>query len=234
MFYIDLDELDTIHKSIKLISRNRFNLFNFRDKDHANFPTLKNKTAITTKDKITAFLAQNNIEFKKGRIMLLTNLVTLGYVFNPVSFYFCFDGNNTPVCSVVEVCNTFGEMKLYILDEKLRSGETFQLYTKKYFYVSPFAELDTSFDFILKVPADKLLLRVDDYRNDKRFLLTSLSGKQIELSDGNLLYYFVTFPLITLKIIILIHWQAMFLYFKKLPYIKKKDNQHLQKDIIKL
>ena len=233
MFYLDLDEIETVSKKLKLIGHNKFNLFSFWDKDHAKFPE-QTKIDFPVKEKILEFISKNGIDSGIEKIILLANLTTLGYVFNPVSFYFCFDESGQPACAVAQVCNTFGEMKMYFIGKEKLSKETFNLYVQKHFYVSPYVGLDTYFDFVLNVPKDNMLIRVDDYKDEKRFLLTTLTGVRKELSDKNLIYYFLSFPFITLQVIILIHWQAMILYFKKLPYIRKKDNIQLQKDLIKL
>ena len=107
MFYLDLDEINTLSKKLKWMSRNRFNLFNFRDKDHLQLPRENPDTSKTVREHITDYLQENAVNIGNGRIMMLTNLCTLGYQFNPVSFYFCYDEQDNPICSVVEVCNTF-------------------------------------------------------------------------------------------------------------------------------
>jgi len=232
MFYLDLDEIDTLHKQLKFMSRNRFNLFNFRDKDHLQLPREKPDNSKNIKQHIADYLIANGVDIGKGRIMVLTNLCTLGYQFNPVSFYFCYDEQDRPVCSIVEVCNTFLEMKPYFLGNDVFQGDCFKLNTEKYFYVSPFIDIDTNFDFDLRIPGDSLQLKIDDY--DKacdRFFISTLSGDRKPLKDSTLLFYFFSFPLITLKVISLIHWQALKLWLKKIPFHKKEDDPELQKEV---
>lgn len=232
MFYLDLDEIDNLSKRMIFISRNRFNLFNFRDKDHLQLPKENPDTSKNIRCHITSYLQTNGVTIGKGRIMVLTNLCTLGYQFNPVSFYFCYDEQGKPVCSIVEVCNTFLEMKPYFLSAGTMQGGQFKLNTEKYFYVSPFVDMDTNFDFDLHIPGEKLQLKIDDYDKDgKRFFISTLTGTRRELKDPALLLYFISFPLITLKVISLIHWQALKLWLKKIPYHKKNDNLHLQKEV---
>lgn len=232
MFYLDLDEIDGLSKRLKLMSRNRFNLFNFRDKDHLQLPRENPDTTKNTRQHITAYLQQNGVDIGNGRIMVLTNLCTLGYQFNPVSFYFCYDEAGQAVCSVVEVCNTFREMKPYFLGRDTRYDEAFKLNTEKYFYVSPFIDMDTHFDFDLNIPDQKLKIKIDDYdKAGQRFFISTLSGVKKNLTDANLLLYFISFPLITLKVIWLIHWQALKLWLKKIPFHKKNDNKDLQKEV---
>jgi len=229
MFYLDLDEIDALGKRLKFMSRNRFNLFNFRDKDHLQLPTDPNKE---TREQIVTYLKLQGIETPVSRIMLLTNLCTLGYQFNPVSFYFCYGEQDQPICAVVEVCNTFKELKPYLLGTGTSTDKGFHMNTGKYFYVSPFTDMDTNFDFNLQLPGEKLQIKIDTtYKNGERFFISTLQGTRTPLTDANLLYYFFSFPLITLKVISLIHWQALLLWMKKLPFHAKAAHQDLQRNL---
>ncbi|WP_184546720.1 DUF1365 domain-containing protein [Mucilaginibacter sp. FT3.2] len=234
MFYLDLDEIDSLGKSMKLMSRNRFNLFNFRDKDHLQLPRQNPDISKNIRQHITQYLRDNGVEIGNGRIMVLTNLCTMGYQFNPVSFYFCYDESGQIACAIVEVCNTFLELKPYFLSADTKQGNQFKLNTEKYFYVSPFIDMDTNFDFDLHIPGEKLQVKIDDYdKEGKRFFISTLSGVKKPLTDANLLLYFISFPLITLKVITLIHWQALRLWLKKIPFHKKDDQKELQKGVFR-
>jgi len=233
MFYIDLDELDLLTKKHWMLSRNSFNLFSFRDKEHLQLPIDKPDTSKTTKEHIITYLKQNGFEFVDQRIMLLTNLNILGYNFNPVSFYFVLDKNNRAECAIAEVGNTFREMKPYFLGQDTLTGTNFRLNTTKYFYVSPFIGHDTNFDFTLANPGEKLNIKIDDYKNNERFFISTLTGTKRALNSINLLFYSLRFPLLTLRIIALIHWQALLLWLKKLPYHKKSENINLQRDVFR-
>lgn len=233
MFYLDLDELDVLCKKHWLLSRNRFNFFSFRDQEHLQLPIEKPDTSKSTKEHIILYLKQNGFNFVDQRIMILTNLNILGYNFNPVSFYFIIGKSGQTECAIAEVGNTFGEMKPYFLGSELLKGNTFHLNTTKYFYVSPFIEHDTNFDFNLTIPGDKLNIRIDDYKKEERFFISTLTGVKKALNTGNLLLYSLRFPLLTLRIITLIHWNALLLWLKKIPYHKKSDNGHLQRDVFR-
>jgi DUF1365 family protein len=230
MFYIDMDELEELPKKLLMVSRNKFNFFSFKDKEHLQLPVENPDKSKSVKAHITDYLKQNGIE-KPGKIMLLTNLNVLGYNFNPVSFYFCFDQKNEPLCCVAEISNTFREMKPFFLGKDTLQNDQFHLNTTKYFYVSPFIDHDTNFDFNLTVPGDKLNIRIDDLKDGKRFFISTLTGTRKELNNLNLFWYSVRFPFITLKVISLIHWNALILWLKKIHYHKKAEFPDLQKDV---
>ena len=227
MFYLDLDEIEIFSKTLGLFSWNRFNIYNFRDTDHMQIG------GTTVKQNILKYLGEQGIKEEIGKVMLLTNVATFGYNFNPVSFYFCFDRNGEPVSAVAEVGNTFGELKPYFIGKNNLNGKTFKANIKKYFYVSPFTELDAAFDFRLTVPGSKLTISIDDYKNSEKFFKSRLVGEEKLLNDFNLFIYALKFPLITIKVIAAIHWQALKLYLKKLPYHKKNENLQLQRGVLK-
>ena len=225
MFHLDLDELDLLHRSLKLFSVNRFNVFALRDSDHMIFGKG------TIKENVLEYLRRNGIDLSGGRIELVTNVRMFGYVFNPVSFYYCFDAAGNPVCAVPEVGNTFGELKPYMLGASDRTESGFRKKVVKYFYVSPFIGLDTTFDFNLGLPEEELRISIDDHQDGKKFFLSTVTGVRKGLNDARLLWYVFRFPFITLQVITLIHWQALKLYMRKLPFLRKTDNPELQKEI---
>lgn len=233
MFYIDLDELDFLSKNFWLLSRNKFNFFSFRDAEHLQLPIENPDKSKTTKEHIIDYLKLNNFNYTGQKIMLLTNLNILGYNFNPVSFYYIFNKENVVECAIAEVSNTFREMKPYFLGLEHFKNNSFHLNTTKYFYVSPFIEHDTNFDFTLSVPDEKLNIKIDDFKNEKRFFISTLTGIKKPLNNLNLVWYSIRFPLLTLRIITLIHWNALLLWLKKIPFYKKSDHSELQKDVYK-
>lgn len=234
LFYIDLDELPVLHKELRWFSYNRFNLFNFRDQDHLQQPKENPDRSKNVKQQLTTYLSANGVEIGNGRIMLLTNLSVLGYNFNPVSFYFCFDENDQPLCAVAEISNTYHEMKMFFFGKEELIEDRFKQKVEKLFYVSPFIDLDTFFDFNLAIPTEKLDIKIDDYdKEGQRFFLSTLKGDRKPLTNGNMLRYFFSIPLIPLRVMGLIHWQAFKLWIKKINYHPKSANQELQKDVYK-
>lgn len=231
MFYVDLDELDTLAKKHFMFSRNRFNFFTFRDREHLQLPADNPDQSKNTKQHILDYLAQNGIHTADGRIMLLTNMAVLGYNFNPVSFYICYNKADQPVCCIVEVSNTYREMKTYLITE-MRDGK-YYLNTTKYFYVSPFIDHDANFEFTVSIPDEKLNIRIDDIKEERRFFISTLTGKRKAFSGWNLLKYFLRFPVIPLQVMFLIHWNALLLWWKKIPFHKKAAHVNLQRDVMR-
>lgn len=226
---IDFDELDALDRRLSLFSRNRWNLYAFRDQDHLKLP---GREAETVREKLRLYLAGEGIALpEKGRVLLVTFPRIFGYVFNPVSFYYCFDAAGVPLCALTEVGNTFGEQKPYLLAEPPREGR-FRRVVPKHFYVSPFSPLDLQFDFRLAVPDAKLAVHINDLKEGRPILLTTLKGTRVPLTDGRLAWFLLKYPLLTLRVIFLIHWHALLLWLKRLPWFRKADDPDLQRDVL--
>ncbi|MES2124940.1 MAG: DUF1365 domain-containing protein [Gemmatimonadota bacterium] len=224
----DLDEIDQLAAQIPFFSRNGRNLYAFRDRDHLTLPGLEREGV---KANVVAWLATQGVNFPDdGRIVLVTLPRILGYVFNPVSFYFCSSREGTPLCAIAEVGNTFGELKPYLV--RKHSGEAaFRERLPKHFYVSPFLELGLSFDFRLSVPGTRLAIRIDDWDGDTRVLRTSLTGRRSGFSTARLAWFTVKYPFLTLRVIALIHLHAAALWIKRIPWYRKAQRADLQRDV---
>ena len=222
MFYLDLDELDKIDQGYNLIARNRFAPYEFRDTDHYH------RGSLSIRESIKIFIKEQGVNTPIGKIHLLTHLRTWGHVFNPVSFYFVADSNGRPLCNIAEVGNTFNEQKMYLLPADINGFS--KTSRAKRFYVSPFSDLDTTFDFRLSLPNERLRLCINQSQNGKTYFGSALSGHRLSLSDLTLALYIFRFPLLTLTIVFAIHWQAMLLFLKKVPVRRKAANPHLQTD----
>ncbi|MCH6257247.1 DUF1365 domain-containing protein [Puniceicoccaceae bacterium K14] len=217
MFYIDLDEIAQLDRSLCLFSLNRLSPYEYRESDH-----YQNNNR-STKDSILSYLKNQGINREIGKVYLLTHLRSFGHVFNPVSFYFVSDTSGDPLCSIAEVANTFNEQKMYFIPSE--ETESKQI---KNFYVSPFSDLDTQFHFTLKPPTDNLRLTINQSEKQKVFFKSALFGKKVSLTDNKLALYLLRFPAITLSIVFAIHWQAFLLYCKGITVRRKSANRHQQ------
>lgn len=244
MFALDLDELETLPRRLRLFSFNRANVYSFRERDFLpvgetlHRPTRTGPDPVspaTLKARVTAYLAGHRIDLTGGRVLLVTLPRVLGYLFNPVSFYFCYDRHGQPTATIAEVTNTFREMKPFVLGPATRThpgpATTFALRTPKYFYVSPFTDMDVSFDFTLRAPDERLSVQIDDYTAGTRTLTSSLTGTRRPLTGPALAWFLVKYPLITLQVIALIHWHAFRLYLKRVPWFAKTARPEAQRDL---
>jgi DUF1365 family protein len=253
---LDLDELDTLHRRLRLFSVNRPNLYSFRERDHLpTFDPAHNPSSFagkkchvlrdtspegahahaapSLKQRVIDHLGAHGIDLAGGRVFLITLPRILGYLFKPVSFYFCYDRHGQPVASLAEVTNTFHEIKPYVLGPDTRdiSGRTFHLRIPKHFYVSPFSDVDVAFDFILRTPGERLAVQIDDYTGTERTLATSLAGPRRPLTDAALASFLFKYPLLTLRVIALIHWHAFRLWLKRVPWFAKAARPRDQRDL---
>jgi len=219
LFGLDLDELDDVALAVRGFGHNRRSFYEFRDSDHP-VPGVGE-----LKDRLSEWLAQRGIVLPaKSRIQLITLPRVCGYIFNPVSFYFCFGPDGTALQAVAEVGNTFGEHKLYALGAADADGR-FRHREPKHFYVSPFSALDLTFDFRLSVPGEQLTVRIDDLEGAKRVFLSALQGRRVPLTSGRLAWLTIKCPLVTLKVIALIHWHALLLWLLRVPFHRRESSQ---------
>ena len=244
MFAFDLDEIAALPKRLALFSNQRRNVYNFCERDFLptteiiHQPTPQGPAPAPSaglKDRVIAHLAAHGIDLAGGRVMLITLPRVFGYQFNPVSFYFCYDRQGHPVASIAEVSNTFKEMKPFVLgpatSATTANAAVFSRRTPKYFYVSPFSDLDVAFDFTLHTPGDKLAIQIDDYAAGERTLTSVLTGSRTSLTNGRLAWFTFKYPFITLRVMALIHWQALQLYLKRVPWFAKSAQPEAQRDL---
>jgi len=227
---IDLDELPALSKRLRFFSLNRRNLYSFREEDY-----LPTGTAPTLRARVAAYAAERGVELNGGRIFLLTLPRVFGHVFNPVSFYFCYDRAGAPIAAIAEVTNTFKEMKPYWLGPATQAqpDAPFRSRVPKLFYVSPYSDVDVAFDFALCPPAEQLTVRIDDYAGTHRTLTSTVAGPRRPLTDGRLLGWLVKYPLLTVRVVALIHWQAFRLWLKRVPWFAKSARAADQRSLFR-
>lgn len=228
MFCVDLDDLPRLSHRIFGFSHNRFNWFSIDDQDHID---LGKPGGI--RGNLIAWLNTQEVHFPADvKIQLLTFPRVLGYGFNPVSFYYIFASSGTPLAVVAEVVNTFREMKLYAIDS-VGDDQLWQRRVAKNFYVSPFSDPGIDFDFRLGVPSDQWRVNIDDYADGERILQSSVRGTRRRLSSFRLVWYALKYPLLSLRIIGLIHWHALLLWARRVPYFRKSDRLEAQQDVMR-
>lgn len=204
---VDLDELPQLPARLRLFSQNRFNLFALHDTDHGDGSSTPLRT------QAERILSQAGIDLAGGPIRLLCMPRTLGYSFNPLSIYFCHRPDEELAALIYEVHNTFGERHSYVAAVETPSGDIRQN-CRKTFYVSPFMDMDMAYDFRLAEPDERLGLHIGASQCGQRIFSASLAAKRRELNDRALLSAFLSIPLITLKVTIAIHWEALRLWLK--------------------
>jgi uncharacterized protein len=229
LFFIDIDlaELDLLSRRLWLFGRGRFRLYGFRDGDHLDYG----------QGEILANLrhylqAQGLTLAEDARVRLITLPRIMGYIFNPVCFYFITDVQGQPLHAIAEVTNTFHEMKLYLMPE-VNSEGCFELIAPKHFYVSPYSSLDTSFHFRLSPPGESMRIHIDDLDGGQRSLVSWITGQRRPLTDLRLLWYLLRYPLLTVQVIIKIHWQALRLWWLGVAFHRKSDHPELQRDLMR-
>lgn len=204
---LDLDELDRI-TTLKWLSVNRFNLFSFFDKDHGNGQG-------SLREHINQLLCQRGYASASAHIKLVCYPRILGYVFNPLSVYFCYDKHHQLQVILYEVTNTFHQRHTYLLP--VNSSEKLCQSIAKQMYVSPFMPLESRYQFHIRPPQQDLRITINQFDQDEQQLFTaSFSGRHQPLTDNTLGRLFLSHPLMTLKVIAGIHWEALQLWRKKL------------------
>lgn len=236
---LDLDEAPSVSRQLRWLRINRPGLAAWREQDHfpreeagAGRPAPAPPGA-RLKRRVLGWCAQRGFDAGPGaRVLLVTLPRVFGYQFNPVSFYFCFAADGRPCAAVAEVTNTFREVKLYLIPpEPHRDGAVrFARRVPKEFYVSPFSSLDVAFDFDLRVPDARLAIQIDDYEHGRRILHSSLVGHARPLTDPNLRSMLLRYPALPLQVMTLIHWHALRLWLKRVPFFRKADQPQRQRD----
>ena len=211
----DLDELTDIEKKISLFSLNKFNLFSFYNRDHGN------RDGSDIKNWVKSNLNKFNINFEVSKIKLLCFPRIFGYVFNPLSIFYCYNKKSELRAILYEVKNTFNEQHTYIFEVKNNSKIITQSCNKK-FYVSPFMEMETSYNFRLSEPKETLSVFIKQKDREGMLLSACQIGEKEQISTKRLLVNFLKHPMMTIKIIMAIHFEALRLWKKGVKLVNRK------------
>ena len=222
---LDLDELPTLDRSSRLFKHNRRGLFSFQDRDHGPIGA---KAAPELKRWLDGLLADAGIVAKGARRVLCYPRI-LGFVFNPLSVWFCHDEQDVLKAIVYEVHNTYEERHAYVLPvpqapvpgtglaEHRPGNATTKLVRHgcpKNFYVSPFLSRDCRYQFRIRPPGKDVAVAIHEEEAGKPILNASFAGEYRPLTDGALLKMLLTYPLMTLKVVVAIHYEAVRLMLK--------------------
>ena len=213
VFYIQLPVRDLALANCPIFSVDRGNVLSFRQKDHGP------RDGSPLLPWIQAQLRQHGLP-DDGEITLQCFPRVFGFVFNPVSFWFCRNVEGALIAVLAEVNNTFGGHHCYLLHNvggsPLRDGQ--ELRATKEFHVSPFNEIEGGYRFRFHLDRPVPLARIDYDDADGELLLTSISGKPRAWSMAALASAFLKMPFLTAGVMFRIHWQALKLWLKGVPF----------------
>lgn len=214
---VDLDHVEALSDRLKLFSFNRPNLFSLHEKDHGTGAAGGLKRTIV--EKVEARLPGCTIE----RVVMLCFPRVVGYVFNPLTVYYCYGAGEGLKALVYEVNNTFGERHHYVLSVDDAGQGTLAQSCSKKMYVSPFNAVDGSYEFHMSAPGENVAVGVNLRVDGAPVLKAYLAAKASALSDRALMGAFVRLPVMTFKVIAAIHFEALLLWLKGLK-IKKRPS----------
>lgn len=216
---VPVDAIGTLSRPLfpPLFSIDRFNVFSFHRKDHGA------RDGSELGPWIRGLLQQEGLAEVVKSIELQAYPRVLGYVFNPVSFWFCRDETNELRAVLCEVCNTFGENHSYLVahadGRPLTKDDS--ITARKVFHVSPFFPVTGQYRFRFYDEGERTVARIDYVDAEGPMLLTSVTGQRQPLTSRNLLYAFFRYPMFTFGVIARIHYQALKLWLKRVPFFSK-------------
>ena len=219
---LELSELNKLDKSLWLFGYNKLQLISIHDQDYLT------DTQGSIYTKLISLLSQKNCSDDINYVKLVTVPRYFNYVFNPVSFFYCFRPDHSLRCVVVEINNTYGEKHVYILEQQSKSiGDYLAHYAmKKEFFVSPFNDLKGNYQFLFSQINNKIDISINLIKQDCPVITTRLWGKGITLDSSNLLKSILKYPFNAVLAMPRITWEALNLRYRKglKSYLKPKPN----------
>ena len=214
MALIDIDRVPHLMRASPLTSHNRWNWASFDDRDHLGDP------ALSLRDRLALDAARHGQELPDGRIFLLTHLRYLGYCFNPVSFFYCFDRAERLQAVLAEVSNTFGGAHSYWLRPD-PAARAFRATAAKSLYVSPFMPADMDYAFAFTRPAGRLVAHMAVTRAGSPCFDATLSLARRPWNAREIRRALLRYPAMTARVVAGIHWQALALWWKGVPVVHR-------------
>jgi uncharacterized protein len=216
LVYLDLAELEQVFALHPLWSCERPNIAWFRRGDHFGDPHLPLERAVRD------LVQKRTGRRPSGPIRMLCHMRYFGHCFNPASFYYCWDPADTRVETIiVEIHNTpWGEVHTYVLDQAWNEHPVagWQRHRmSKEFHVSPFIDMDIRYDWRFRDPGSELKVHMIDYQKGAQLFDASLALRRTQITPGSLTRVLVRYPLMTVKVVAMIYWQALKLKHKGVP-----------------
>jgi DUF1365 family protein len=225
---VDLDALPDLAKRSKLFGFNKPGLFAFYDRDHGS------RDGGPVAGWVRASLARAGLEAAGAKIFALCFPRVLGYVFNPLTVYYCYAADGRLGALLYEVKNTFGDQHGYLIEVPPGRDAAKPVVQRaaKHMYVSPFIDMAQCYRFRVGEPEEKLALLIREDAADGELLVASQTGKRIAWTDANLLRAFVRYPLLTFKVIGAIHWEALRLWIKGAKFHTRPKAPPIEVEIV--
>ena len=230
MMYMDLDELPDLFSKQWLWSLNRGNIACFRRSDYLGDSKQPLKVAVQE------LLERETGHASRGPIRLLTHMRYFGFCFNPVSFYYCFEADGITLQAIItEITNTpWNERHTYVLNCTHNAArlQTFQF--SKDFHISPFMPMNIEYDWAFNNPTEKLSVYMRNLQRDGKVFDATLEMRRQPITSKNLAWVLLSYPFMTLWVVISIYWQALCLWLKRVPIFTHphKLRQHKQRETI--
>ena len=208
---VDLDEIDTLNKGLRLFGYNRAALYSVHDVDHGNGRT--GELRVWVEERLMAA----GLVGSGWKIHMLCYPRIFGYVFNPLTVYFCYRQEGDLAGVLYEVCNTFNERHTYVIPVEGNAERILRHRCAKEMYVSPFMPMNCEYNFRISPPSEDVAINIGESDPDGPLLFATFSGRRRPLSDKGLLHMLLKYPLMTLKVMGGIHWEALKLWWKGVP-----------------
>jgi hypothetical protein len=221
---VDVDELPRLDVEVAGFGWNRPAVVTLRDTDHLG------PVDLPLREKLRRFLLGHGVALPAGRVLLQASPRVLGHTFNPVSWWWCHDPDGDLVLVVAEVRNTFGDTHCYVLTDLERRGHDVVARDTKVFHVSPFLPVEPlGYRFRFRPPSvagvtgERVVVHMDVDDDEGRILDATTAQDRAQLTTASLWRTLRRMPLMTLKTVAGIHWQALFIWRRKADFHRRPE-----------